>query len=88
MSDTPGFGCGIYPLIIKDPEFHEACVWHDNAYMTNSFAEHNLSRARTDRHFLDMMLYRAQGSLVLKAKAYFYYTMARTFGAKWWEGKL
>jgi hypothetical protein len=88
MTDTKGYGCGIYPLIIKDPEFEEACVWHDKAYSTNSFAEHNLSRLRTDQHFRDMMLYRAGASLVLQAKAWLYYSMARAFGAKWWEGKL
>ncbi len=87
MTDTEGFGCGIKPLLIKDPEFEEACIWHDKAYSTNSFAEHNLSRLRTDQHFRDMMLFRAGSSLVLQLKAWIYYHIARTVGARWWEGK-
>lgn len=86
--DDDHTGCGISPLATgkKDP-FYEACRWHDEAYTNESWHEKNLKRREVDKQFYRQMLEIAGGNLLLRAKAWIYYSLARTFGARFWEGK-
>lgn len=81
-------GCGISPLATgKDDPFFAACSWHDSAYSHHSWHEQHLRRKEVDRQFYLQMLEIAGGNIFLRARAWIYYRLARTFGARFWEGK-
>lgn len=81
--------CGVGEIVsTEDPDFQSACAWHDKAYSTSSWAENHLTREQVDRKFLEMMLLIAGWNPFKRARAYFYYWLARAFGAQFWEGKL
>jgi len=85
-------GCGISKIWLTSPDdvFAKACKFHDEAYIVNSVWQHYYTRKEIDKTFLSIMLGAVEeikGSLLLKAKAYFYYYLARALGAKYWEGK-
>lgn len=82
MSDEPeDSGCGISWLwqVTNDP-LKPACDWHDTIY------EHRLDGVTTpplavvDAEFLRMMLNLAGDSWRLRARAYFYWALARVWG--------
>lgn len=78
-------GVGWFSTGPDDP-FIEACRWHDNAYLEMSWAQCNMSRPEVDAHFLAMMLVIAKGDVILEARAYMYYEIAKQFGSSFWEG--
>lgn len=81
-------GCGISPVATgKEDPFFDACAWHDKAYLDQSWAQRNKDRAEIDARFLDQMLLIAKGNWALIARAYLYYSLARAFGSRFWEGK-
>lgn len=90
MSKTPDDkyeGCGISPLATgKTDPFFDACKWHDQAYLNQSWAQRNKDRAEIDARFLDQMLLIAENNWALRFRAYLYYSLARAFGARFWEG--
>lgn len=83
--EVPRCGVGLFSTGPDDP-FINACQFHDRCYLENSWAENNLGRHMVDLTFLNQMLLIAAGDLVLQARAYFYYEVARAFGNKYWEG--
>lgn len=86
--DTEGEGCGIFPFITgKNDPFYDACAFHDSAYTQHSWHEQHLRRKEVDRQFYLQMLEIAGGNIFLRARAWIYYRLARTFGARFWEGK-
>lgn len=79
--------CGVgRDFSVDDPDFNDACEWHDKAYTMDSWAEHNLTRYQVDRVFLKYMLDIAGRNPLTRARAYAYYYFARLFGGKYWEG--
>ena len=80
-------GIGLFSTGPDDP-FLACCEWHDKAYTSGSWAESNTGRHEVDLSFLNQMLVIAQDDPILKARAYFYYEVARAFGSKYWEGNL
>lgn len=89
LKDDKHEGCGISPLATgkRDP-FFDACRWHDDAYVRNSWHQYNLKRKETDLYFLKQMLSIAGDNPFLRARAYLYYRLARIFGRRFWEGKI
>lgn len=86
MSDTFGEACGIWPLLLYDTPFLDACIWHDKSYTENSWAERKIPQEQTDHWFLTQMLVIAGRDEFLQTEAYFFYRVARILGAHWWEG--
>ncbi len=85
-SDSPGIGCGIWPLLLEKTRFYPACSWHDVAYTTDSWAQKNLTRKQVDDWFLKQNLLIAGDNKYHRARAYLFYGIARAVGALWWEG--
>ena len=87
MRDTPGTGCGIFPVLINDGCMGPACAWHDAAYTSGSWHQANMTRKEVDEWFLRLMLTCAKTPLE-RARAYGYYAIVRAVGGIWWEGTL
>jgi hypothetical protein len=79
-------GVGLWSTGDEDP-FLAACEWHDKAYTKDSWAQHNMSRLKTDRTFYAQMLRIAGRDLFARMRAFTYYQMARICGGKFWEGE-
>jgi len=80
-------GCGISWLWIlpKDHPFIDSCSIHDKQYDMRISGENNdLSSYSVDRAFLASMLSKAGDSLKLRAQAYLFYGLARTWGKFRW----
>lgn len=86
MTDTKGYGIGVYPFIIKDKVFEAAAVWHDIAYTKGSWHQQTLTRSKVDQHFLEMMLQVADTPL-RRLRAWSYYRVVRLIGWIFWEGR-
>lgn len=83
-------GCGISWLWLTPPcdPMAPACLYHDRLYDGKN--EFGLTRKQADKEFLQAMLFVAglNKSRGQKARAYFYYGIARAAGWLWWnEGK-
>jgi hypothetical protein len=78
--------CGLWELSTGDNDpFIDACVWHDERYVAKELGKDRIGRKRVDRQFLTQMLEIAGDSLVLKARAYSYFGIARLFGGPLWK---
>lgn len=89
INDDKEDGCGISKWWLtseKDP-LRSACLWHDDSYVAGKPIQQVLTRKEVDKLFLQQMINLSGKSLLLKARAYTYYAIARTFGSKYWEGK-
>lgn len=89
MTEIDDFdGCGVRPFATdtKDP-FYPACKWHDATYTFGSWHQSQLSRKIIDLQFYRQMLVIAGDNVGLRIRAWFYYRLARIFGARLWEGK-
>lgn len=84
--DTPGKGCGIWPLIFRGWPSQQ-CEVHDQFYIEGSWAQNNISRKRADDHFLEMLLEKSGNNFAKRAASYAMYGVVRVFGGWWWEGK-
>lgn len=84
--DTEGTGCGIWPVIVRGWPSKQ-CDVHDKFYTQESWAQKNISRARADQHFLDMLLDASGSHIGKRALSYTMYGISRTLGWIWWEGK-
>ncbi len=82
--DKDRCGVGSFSTDSDDP-FSAACEWHDLQYRRKEDKKSILSRKRVDEQFLKQMLEIAGDSWKLKAKAYFYYRVARLFGGPLWK---
>lgn len=88
MSDTEPNRCGICPFTFGGWAA-PACVWHDEAYIKNSWHQQNMTRKEVDDYFLFLLLHLAnQGSYrpLKKVQAYIMYKFVRSVGSFWWEG--
>lgn len=86
--DDPYEGCGITPFTTGPNDvFASACSWHDKTYLNQSWHEKNLERRIVDLQFYHQMLLISGDNLILRAKAWAYYRIARLFGARFWEGE-
>lgn len=89
MADTPGEGCGIFPLIFGGWA-KPACDWHDDSYITGSWHQKNMRRQDVDKHFLRLLLVLSKRGRLQGAKhvaSYTMYGIVRVIGAPWWEGR-
>lgn len=87
MGDSKFFGCGVYPLLIRNTKFVDACDSHDRAYLENSWHQKNLTRKQCDDWFLRQTLEIAGSNKLRQAQAYLFYGIARALGGWWWENK-
>lgn len=85
-NDSPGFGCGVYPLLLKHSKFQDSCFWHDTSYLENSWHQKNMTRKQCDDWFLKQTLLIAGDNKLDRAQAYLFYGIARVLGGWWWEG--
>lgn len=85
-SDTRGEGCGIYPLLIRNTKFVDACDFHDRAYIRDSWVQKNMTRKQCDDWFLRQTLEIAGSNKLRQAQAYLFYGIARALGGFFWEG--
>ena len=81
----PGCGYGLFKTGEDDPLLR-ACDVHDARYGQHEVGKEfePYSQARADREFLNNSLRLAGGSKILKARAYIYYGLIRTFGWLVW----
>jgi hypothetical protein len=87
VADDPHIACGIYPFILKDTKFIDACAWHDAMFELDSFLQRkDWTRKQVDRWFLNQMLLISKTRLD-RAQAYLFYGIARLFGGPFYEGK-
>jgi len=82
--ECEGCGIGYLGLIETVTPFLPACLDHDRAYDAHERGTDTRSRAEVDRAFLEHCLRLAGRSLKLRALAYVYYGLARTFGGLFW----
>lgn len=87
MGDTFGEGCGIWPVLLKQGFFNDACDWHDAAYTIKSWQEGHMTRAEVDAWFHGQMLRKASGNPLRLIQAHMFFGIARALGFFWWEGK-
>ena len=89
MKEDNYSGCGISQIWATDERdpFYDICLMHDAAYEKGSEIQKILSRKHLDKLFLNQCLEIAGSSIALKIKAYVYYSIVRSFGWLYWEGK-
>lgn len=80
-------GIGVKPFNFPNDSFHWAGVRHDAEYIFKGPTRSNEMRRAVDEQFLiDMKnIIKQKNKWWLYPKAYFYYTMARTFGARFFD---
>ena len=85
MRDDPHIACGIYPFILKDTKFIDACSFHDSAYLNGSFLQRKeWTRKQVDQWFLQQMLLMSKTRLD-RLQAYTFYYIARLAGGPFYE---
>lgn len=85
--DTKGEGCGIWPFLLEGGYFDDACRWHDAAYLDGSFHQRNMGRAEVDLWFYKQMREIAGRNVIRRLQAAVYFSLAKLFGGRYWEGK-
>lgn len=84
MPDPEDLGCGVswlWETPLGD-KFYYACRNHDLAYIRQARGDTSYPSSKTvDSVLLSEMLDAARGSPWLKARAYFFYGLARAYGA-------
>lgn len=85
MTEDSYDGCGISKIWATDENdpFYYSCKLHDRLYTGTKYAKVT-TRKFADQTFLRDMLHIAGNNLGLKAKAYIYYAIARSFGWAYW----
>jgi hypothetical protein len=77
-------GVGIFSTGENDT-FAKECAWHDALYVLRKQGDVTFNRITVDKTFLKMMKEKAGRNILLKAKAYTYYALARIFGRTLWR---
>lgn len=85
LPNDDAVGCGIsyIGLFEASSAFQAACAMHDLEFEKNEAGTQPKTRAQVDREFLDNMLAVAP-TFRLRARAYVYFGLARTFGGLFW----
>jgi hypothetical protein len=87
MKEDASNDCGITPFKFRGWS-KNACMWHDKAYLKDSWHQQNLTREQVDRWFHTLLLIEANKGkfkALKRIQAYFMYQFVRAFGSKWWE---